>query len=142
VASAKKIPALALVVEKVEKAMNRLGEVALHLGATAMSPKVLNAFAFAHPFMEAAGDVIIAWMLLWRAVAAAPKLSKIVGSLDPEARLAKAAKDKNAAFYEGQFKTAEFFACTMLPATMGKFDAIAETNGAVVDMPDASFGSR
>jgi hypothetical protein len=31
-------------------------------------PKVMNAFAFAHPFLEASGDVVMGWMLLWRAV--------------------------------------------------------------------------
>ena len=55
---------------------NRLGEVAMHMGATAMSPKVLNAFAFAYPFMEVTGDVVMAWMLLWRAVIAAQKLER------------------------------------------------------------------
>ena len=60
----------------VEKALNRLGEVAMHLGATAMSPKVMSAFAFAHPFMDASGDVVTAWMLLWRGCIAAAQAGK------------------------------------------------------------------
>jgi len=140
IAAAKEIEALQDLTARVEKSVNKLGEVALHLGATAMSPDALKAFSFAHPFMEAAGDVIMAWMLLWRAVVAAPKLEKIVGSLEPEARIEKAKKDKNAAFYEGQLKSAEFFAATILPQTIGKFKAIADTCGAAIDIPDASFG--
>ena len=140
VAKAKRISHLDPITAKVEAAVNRLGEVALDLGAKAMSPHVMKAFAFAHPFMDAAGDVIMAWMLLWRAMVAAPKLEKLVGNLDPEARKAKAEKDKSAAFYEGQLKTAEFFVHTVLPITMGKFNAIAETNGAAVEIPEASFG--
>jgi hypothetical protein len=114
-------------VDRVEKAVNRLGETALHLGQSAMSPKVLNAFAFAHPFMDVCGDVILAWLHLWRATVAA-------------AALEKGAKKKDAAFYEGQLKSAEFFIHTILPVTHGKMKAILETNGAAVEISDAAFG--
>ena len=113
--------------ERVEKAVNRLGEVALHLGQTAMSPKVLYAFAYAHPFLDVSGDVVLAWLHLWRATVAA-------------AALEKGAKKKDAAFYEGQIKSAEFFIHTILPVTNGKMKAILETNGAIVDIPEAAFG--
>jgi hypothetical protein len=76
IAQAKAIDSLKEYALRVEKALNRLGEVAMHLGATAMSPKVMSAFAFAHPFMEASGDVVMAWMLLWRGVVAATQLEK------------------------------------------------------------------
>jgi len=111
----------------VEAAVNKLGEVGMHMGATAMSPKVMEAFAFAHPFMEAAGDVIMAWMLLWRATAAALKLEK-------------GAKKKDAAFYNGQLKSAEFFINVILPITMGKMNAILATNGAAVEISEDAFG--
>jgi len=140
IAAAKKITGLEDMAAAMEKALNRLGEVALNLGAAAMSPKVLNAFAFAHPFMEAAGDVVMAWMLLWRASIAAPKLEKLAGGSDPQIRLKKAQTDKNAAFYEGQIRSAEFFIHSVLPITRGRFDAIADTNGAAVDIPDLAFG--
>jgi len=111
----------------VEAAVNKLGEVGMHMGATAMSPKVMEAFAFAHPFMEAAGDVIMAWMLLWRATAAALKLEK-------------GAKKKDAAFHNGQLKSAEFFINVILPITMGKMNAILATNGAAVEISEDAFG--
>ena len=114
---------------KVEKALNKLGEVALHLGQTAMSPKVMAAFAHAYPFMEVAGDVILAWQLLWRATLASQKLEK-------------GAKKKDAAFYEGQLKSAEFFIHTMLPVSMGKMDAILDINSAAVDIEEDSFGGK
>ncbi|MGD8975878.1 MAG: acyl-CoA dehydrogenase, partial [Desulfobacterales bacterium] len=81
---------------KVEAAVNKLGEVALHLGKTAMSPDVMAAFANAYPFMEVAGDVVMSWLLLWRATIAAEKLDA-------------GAKKRDAAFYEGQLKGVEFF---------------------------------
>jgi len=126
-ARAKGVERLKGLVDRVEKAVNRLGETALHLGQTAMSPKVLNAFAFAHPFMDVCGDIILAWLHLWRAAVAV-------------AALEKGAKKKDAAFYEGQVKSAEFFIHTILPVTHGKMKAILETNGAAVEIADAAFG--
>jgi alkylation response protein AidB-like acyl-CoA dehydrogenase len=126
-AKAKGMDALKGHAERVEKAVNRLGEVALLLGQTAMSAKVLYAFAYAHPFLDVCGDVVLAWLHLWRATVAATALEK-------------GAKKKDAAFYEGQIKSAEFFIRTILPVTNGKMKAILETNGAAVDIPEAAFG--
>jgi hypothetical protein len=47
---------------------------------------------------------------------------------------------KDLAFYEGQLKTAEFFICTELPATMGKMNAIADGCAAAIQIPDEGFG--
>jgi alkylation response protein AidB-like acyl-CoA dehydrogenase len=146
IAAAKKIAGLQDLVTRFEKVINALGDVAMHLGGLAMSPKVLNAFAFAHPFMEVCGDVVTAWMLLWRAVIAAPKLEKLVGDTGLEdgvnyvERQAKIAKNKNAAFYEGQVKSAEFFIKTVLPVTRGKMIAIKDTCAAAIEIPETSFG--
>ena len=111
----------------VEAAVNKLGEVALYMGKAAMSPQVLSAFAFAHPFQDVCGDVILAWQLLWRATVAA-------GALE------KGARKKDTAFYEGQLKTAEFFIHSILPITLGKMEAILATNSAVVEIDEAGFG--
>ncbi len=34
----------------------------MHMGMTAMSEKVLDAFAVAHPFLDVTGDVVPAWL--------------------------------------------------------------------------------
>jgi alkylation response protein AidB-like acyl-CoA dehydrogenase len=112
---------------RLEAAVNKLGEVALHMGTTAMSPKVLNAFAFAYPFMEVCGDVVMGWMLLWRAAIAARELEN-------------KPRKKDAAFYQGQIKSAEFFIFSILPITFGKMKAILAANGAAVDIDEKSFG--
>jgi hypothetical protein len=112
---------------KVETAANRLGEVALHLGKKAMSAEFKAAFAHSLPFLHVIGDMIMAWMLLWRALTAADQLS------------GKCSK-KDLAFYEGQIKTAEFFICTELPATLGKMNAIADGCAAAIQIPDEGFG--
>jgi hypothetical protein len=99
------------------------------LGAAALSDKVLTAFAFAHPFLEVCGDVIMAWMLLWRARIAAEKLAAGV-------------KAKDGFFYEGQLKSIEYFAGTILPVTFGKMKAILAGNSAVMDIAGDSFGGK
>jgi len=128
-AAAKAVPRTAPFAETVEGMLNKLGEVAMHMGAAAMSDKVLTAFAFAHPFLEVCGDVVMAWMLLWRARIAAEKL-------------AAGAKEKDALFYEGQLKSIEFFASTILPVTFGKMKAILAGNTAMVDIHEDSFGGK
>jgi len=128
-AAAKAVPRTTPFAETVEGMLNKLGEVAMHMGAAAMSDKVLTAFAFAHPFLEVCGDVVMAWMLLWRARIAAEKL-------------AAGAKEKDALFYEGQLKSIEFFASTILPVTFGKMKAILAGNTAMVDIHEDSFGGK
>jgi alkylation response protein AidB-like acyl-CoA dehydrogenase len=114
---------------KLEAALNKLGDVALHLGKTAMSPGVMAAFAHAYPFMEVSGDVVMAWLLLWRATIAAEKLDT-------------GAKKKDAAFYEGQLKSAEFFTNCLLPITLGKMDSILATGSEAIDISEDSFGGK
>ncbi len=127
VARAKDISRIEDQAVKVEQAINKLGEVALNLGQAAMSEKVLNAFANAHPFQDATGDVVMAWMLLWRAEIAAGKMEK--------------AKKKDKPFYEGILKSLDYFVETKLPVTMGRMNALMKTSGAAVEIDDASFPS-
>jgi hypothetical protein len=113
---------------KVEAAMNKLGETALHLGKTAMSPQSRKtAFAFSFPFLDAMGDLVMGWMLLWRAAVATEKLKSSVNK-------------KDQTFYDGQIKTAEYFINAILPITAGKMDAIKGSSSEVVEISEASFG--
>jgi len=140
VTRARAIEALADLADKVDKALNRLGETALHLGQTAMSERFRAAFAHAAPFQEVMGDVVMAWMLLWRAVVAAPQLDALLAGLGGDARREKIAAHKSAAFYHGQILSARYFINSLLPATHGKMDAILAAETAMVDMPEAGFG--
>jgi alkylation response protein AidB-like acyl-CoA dehydrogenase len=138
--NAKKINGLQDYAARLDEAVNRLGEVAMHLGQTAMSADVKVAFAYAKPFLDVIGDVCLAWMLLWRATAALPQLEKLAGSLDPAARSAAAAKNKEAAFYEGVLQSARYFINTVLPVTMGKMKAIKASDAATIEIPETAFG--
>ena len=138
--AARKISGLQDLAERVDAAANRLGEIAMHLGKIALSTDFKVAFAFAKPFLDVMGDVCMAWMLLWRASLAVPKLEKLAGGLDLKARQEKAAKNKETAFYEGQFQTARYFINAILPITMGKMNAIQNSDAATIEIPEVSFG--
>jgi hypothetical protein len=129
-AAARAIAGLADTAGKVEAAVNKLGEVMMHIGQAAMSEDTrMNAFAHAYAFMEVCGDVVFAWLLLWRATLAAQNLEN-------------GAKKKDAAFYEGQIKSAEFFASSVLPVSLGKMEFIKAGDSAVIDISADAFGGK
>jgi hypothetical protein len=95
----------------------------------ALYGNLLGAAAQATPFLEICGDVIVGWMLLWRARIAAEAM-------------ASGAKVKDAPFYEGQIKSAEYYTKAMLPVAMGRMDAIMSDCTAVVDIPEEAFAGK
>lgn len=125
-ATGKETPATADMAERFDGVVDRLGQIALGLGQAAMSPKFKAAFSHSVPFLEAMGDVTMAWMLLWRATVAAEKLEN--------------AKKKDRLFYQGQIQTAEFFIRTVLPVALGKMNAIEDCCDAAIEIADAAFG--
>ncbi len=129
VAAAKEIEGIAPLAEKLDQATDKMGEVGMHLGKTAMSANVQKAFAHACPFMDIVGDVTMGWMLLWRATLASQKLEK-------------GAKKKDKPFYEGQLKSAEFFIRSVLPVTIGRMVSVTDTCGAAVEIDDNAFGGK
>ncbi|OGQ90223.1 MAG: acyl-CoA dehydrogenase [Deltaproteobacteria bacterium RIFOXYC2_FULL_48_10] len=114
---------------RVETAVNMLCQVAEKMDESVRGEAVLRAYAYANPFLEATGDVIMAWMLLWRAAIAEKKLEKGV-------------EGKEADFYEGQLNSAEFFISGFLPVTMGKMASIMDLCSAAINISDTSFGGR
>ncbi len=127
IAEAKSITELESLAGKVETAANRLSETAMALGKTALSHEYKTAFAHSWPFLDAMGDTIMAWMLLWRALTASRRLNN-------------GCKKKDEAFYKGQIKSAEFFIRTLLPLTLGKMEAISGKCAAAVEIDDEAFG--
>ncbi|MFO7965265.1 MAG: acyl-CoA dehydrogenase [Desulfobacterales bacterium] len=119
--------ALSLSADRLDEAVRRLTEAVSAISAAAMSERFKAAFSHSLPLLDTMGDTIVGWMLLWRAVIAAEKL-------------AGKPKKKDAMFYEGQIKTAEFYIRTLLPASMGIMDGIIDGSGAAVEMPAEAFG--
>ncbi|MBU1344428.1 MAG: acyl-CoA dehydrogenase [Proteobacteria bacterium] len=126
-AQAKKIPALSPLAEKLDSAVSRLVDITVGIGKKALSLEFKTAFAHSLPFLHVAGDIIMAWMLLWRAIVSSDKLEK-------------GCRQKDRSFYNGQLKTAQFFIQTELYAAMGKMDAIAQGCSAAIDIEDEGFG--
>ena len=115
--------------EKTETVMQEWENAARHLSETASGPNMLKGYAHACPLMQITGDVVMAWLLLWRAVVATQKLEG-------------KAKKKDIAFYQGQVQTAEYFIRTVLPITSGLVNTVLDTCGVAVEMDDASFGGK
>ena len=86
------------------------------------------------------GDVAVAWMHLWRAAVAAPRLAEIIGDADEAGQKKIIGRNKNAAFYDGQVRTASYFINAILPITMGRMKAIYNSDKSVAEMDERSFG--
>jgi len=113
---------------RLKAALLRLEEVVTCMTETAQKD-VMTAAAHAFPFMEAVGDVVMAWMLLWRANLAAQAL-------------AGGGREKDAAFYEGQLLSADYFTANLLPVTVGQMAAILGGSTAANDIPEDAFGGK
>lgn len=129
IAAAAEVERTGELAEKLEQALVRLEEVARHMGMTAMYGNLLTAAAHASPFLEVCGDVIVGWMLLWRARIAAHALGN-------------GGKEKDAAFYEGQIKSAEFFTQALLPVAFGKMDSILAGSNIAIEISEDAFGGK
>ncbi|KPA19422.1 acyl-CoA dehydrogenase [Candidatus Magnetomorum sp. HK-1] len=140
-AQAKEHDELKPLAEKLDIALNTLGEVAMHMGTTAMSAKLRVAFAHASPFLRVMGDVIMGWQLLWRANTALPKLKKIVGDKTGDDLTALFNKNKDASYYDGVVKAAEHYIISILPETMGRMESIKASNDATIKIHEKSFAS-
>lgn len=108
--------------EKLEQAVDQLIKTCQATSAAILTPHMKSAFASAHPLMEASGDIVLAWMLLWRASVAQTRLDS-----------------QEAEFYAGKLMTARFFIQTLLPVTLGKLEAILYEDNPAVAMDQASF---
>jgi len=124
--NAKNISGLEDQASRVDAAANKLAEVALHLGTKILPESISTGFSFSKPFLDISGDIIMAWMLLWRSTVALQKI--------------ESANKKDKVFYEGQVMAAEYFIYSVLPSAMGAMDAIINGNDAVVKIADEAFG--
>lgn len=128
-ARAKSSPLLEKQAETLEITMILLGQVVKKIDPAVQEQESLLPYAFATPFLEVMGDVIMAWMLLWRASIAQEGITKKLGKKEHD-------------FYTGQLKSAQFFIGSLLPVTWGKMRSIINFNGAAMEISDTSFGGK
>ena len=117
ITEAKNIELLKVMAGALESITDRLDGSVMLIRKHTKNSAFLNVFANANLFLDLVGDVVMAWMLLWRAILAAQKLEN-------------AAIGKDAVFLEGQLKSAEFFIETVLPVTHGRLSAFIKFCGA------------
>jgi len=127
-ATAQSLERIAPLASLLAPALARLETVATHM-TTTMQTDPMTGSAHAFTFMEAVGDMVMAWMLLWRANTAA-------------AALQAGAKEKDLAFYEGQILSAAFYTRNLLPVTVGRMEAILGASSIANDIPEDAFGGK
>lgn len=125
--TAKQTPALGAMADAVTIAVEKLAQVGTDLSQTSAATNKKRAFAHAYPFLDATGDVIMAWMLLWRACVASDALQA-----QPD--------QKDLTYYQGIIQTADYYIHSVLPVALGKFSTIENQNTALLDIPDSCFG--
>lgn len=125
--------------ESFETTLNKYMETAENMGRLMATNQVEAGFLFAHPLLEVTGDIIIAWMLLWRAETAAKKLLPIIDDASGFEKIKKIESSKDGLFYDGQLKTAEYFIYTKLPITEGRMNSIMNNNYAALKIHEKAF---
>jgi len=126
---ARKYPDLEALAHKLASLVDTWQVVAGQVKQDIGNGQVQNAFVHAYAFMDITGDMVMAWMLLWRACTA---LDKMNGE----------GKKKDLKFYRGQLKSAENFIGTVIPVTFGKANSILEKCGAAIEIEDEEFGAK
>jgi alkylation response protein AidB-like acyl-CoA dehydrogenase len=129
IADAKAVARIKFLAEEVEVIADKLEALGQIIAPAIKSPEVMKTIVGANMFLQVAGDVTMAWMLLWRALISAKNIEN-------------GTNKKNNAFYEGQIKSAEFFIETVLPVTHGRMAALKKPSGAAIEIADESFGGK
>jgi hypothetical protein len=141
--SAKGNEALKDSIEKLEAAKNALAGVGMFFAGKAKEDFIVPVL-YASPFLELMGDVTVGWQLLWQASVAQEKLKTLFeekGASTPEAQDELVKDSKDAAFYAGKIRTAQYFANTFLSLSPAKAEVIKNADKSPLEMPEESFAS-
>ena len=103
--------------EVFEAELSRWSDTTMKLGAMGMSGDQLYPVLSATPYLEMAGNVVVAWMLLQQSVVAHDELQTLYidqGAHTPEARAELHAEHPDAGFYFNKLQTVRFFVSQVL----------------------------
>lgn len=84
-------------------------------------------FSQASAYLDVFGDILLGWIFLWQATIAQRKL------------LTHKVAPSESSFYEEKILTARFYLGTMLPAVLGKMDAISRNDRSLLEMRHSAF---
>ena len=139
ITSARNISCLKNITKKIKIFLEEYLNTAKYLKEVISSEKYKEGYAYAVPFLFVSGDLIISWMLLWRAVVASNKLSKIADKTAKKQKLTNGPEMKKKDFYEGQIRAAEYFIDVVLPVSRGKLEGIQSGNKAIIEISETAF---
>ncbi len=143
IGNALKIPELENYANQLKKTKTAINDVPKTFAEKSSKGQAFYPFLQATPFLEAMGDVVISWFLLWGAVIAHEKLDTMFkeNSADnTEKQAALIENNTNAAFLSGKIQSAKFFLGNILPITDGKIEAIKWGDTSAWDINNQSFG--
>ncbi len=139
-----KIPELERYANQLKKTKTTILEVPKTFAAKGGEGQTFYPFLKATPFLDAMGDVVISWFLLWGATIAQEKLDNMFkenGASDAEKQAELIKNNNNASFLAGKIQSAKFFIGNVLPITGGKIEAIIWGDTSAWDINEQSFGS-
>jgi alkylation response protein AidB-like acyl-CoA dehydrogenase len=142
VARADAIPGWEPYAAQVKTTKTRLGRIPEAIAKRTEETGIFHTLLKATPFLDATGDLLVAYFLLWSAVVAEEKLDNLFRKeklTEMEARSKFIAKNSRAAFLAGKLESARFFIANILPITDGKLAAIAWNDLSAWDIADRSF---
>ena len=128
--------------EQVKKTKTALADLPASLAKRAKAEGIVGSFLQATPFLDATGDLLVAYFLLWGAVVAQAHLDALCAKkkvADADARKAFIEKNAQAAFLAGKIESARFFIANLLPATDGKISAIGWGDQSAWEIAEKSF---
>jgi hypothetical protein len=119
------IPALAPFGRELLTALGRVTDIAETLRGTREPLALERLLANAHAFLEMTGHVVVAWIWLWQALAAAKALERASGM--------------DAHFYQGKLQACRFFFGWELPKTAHWHALLKQPDATCYEMQDAWF---
>ena len=142
VGKAEEIPLWKRYATQLAKTKNALGDIPRVLAERVSAGEGSYPFLKATPFLDAAGDVVVAWFLLWGGLIAYERLEALFrdkGADGREAQEALIRESAEAAFYAGRVHSAKFFIGNILPITDGKIEAIKWGDSSAWEICERSF---
>ncbi|HPC03476.1 MAG TPA: acyl-CoA dehydrogenase [Syntrophales bacterium] len=138
------IPALEDLAAELREGVGALGSLAMYFAGCGREGKFMVPVVHAYPFLCAAGQVMLAWLLAWEAEIAQKALEEICADkgIEPGDRKALAALAKesgDAAYYMGKVHTAKYFVRNVLPEAEAASRAVMKGDLSVIEMAEESF---
>jgi hypothetical protein len=133
---------LKLYAEELQRTKEALVSVYTLLSKKLSDENVIYNSLKATQFLEATGDIIIAWFLLWGALIADENLRKLfkAKNIRSKNRVSFIKENSEAAFLDGKVQSAKFFIGNILPITGGKLEAVKWGDRSAWEIAEESFG--